>query len=289
MGIYKSKQGKQSSLQLYDKQLQKLGIPFYDSYLTTSFGKTHVVETGNLSKKPLLVFHGGNSTTAYNLLLVRFLLDDFHIYAVDTIGHPGKSDEVTLSPNNYDYGLWASEVISQLGFAKMCCFGGSFGGGILAKLMCVAPEKVEKAVLLVPAGIGNAFPVSSVRMMLPLIKYNLTKQGKYVKATALYMAIRDEVLDADSLMIIKDSFDNVKIKVGMPSNVSAERISKCTAPTLVMAGEMDCLFPAYKVLPRAKKIIPNCKVHMLKGCGHMHILSEREQKRIISFLLQDEF
>lgn len=102
--------------------------------MDTSFGKTHLIETGNQGGPPLLVFHGGNAKAACNLLACGFLLDKFHIYAVDTIGHPGKSAETTLSPNNYDYGKWASEVISGLGFQKMRCFGGSFGAGILAKL-----------------------------------------------------------------------------------------------------------------------------------------------------------
>lgn len=62
-----------------------------DIYIDTSFGKTHLIETGNFYGKPLLVFHGGNVTTAYNLKYCDFLLKEFYIYAVDTIGHPGKS------------------------------------------------------------------------------------------------------------------------------------------------------------------------------------------------------
>lgn len=104
MGIYKSETGKEKSLQLYDKQIKKLDSEYNDIYVGTSFGKTHLIEIGNKNGKPLLVFHGGNSTTSYNLLAFRFLLNDFHIYAVDTIGHPGKSDEVCLSARNYDYG-----------------------------------------------------------------------------------------------------------------------------------------------------------------------------------------
>ena len=266
---------------------QKLDYPFNDIYVQTSFGRTHLVETGNLYGTPLLVFHGGNSTTAYNLLKCRFLLEEFHIYAVDTIGHPGKSDEVGLSPNNYDYGKWAGEVISSLGYRRIRCIGGSFGGGILAKLMCTCPEKVHKAVLVVPAGIGNALPVSSAKMMMPLIAYRMTKKEKYLKKTALYMALREEVLDEDTLDIVKDSFDHVNTKIGMPSNVSKELMHKCKAPALVMAGEKDCLFPAKKVLPRAKRIIPDCKIHMLKGQGHMHSLTEREEKIIVDFLKEN--
>lgn len=136
--------------------MERLSVPYQDLYIDTSFGKTHLIETGNLNGEPLLVFHGGNATTAYNLLACDFLLNDFHIYAVDTIGHPGKSAEVSLSPRNYDYGKWGSEIISALNYKKLSCFAGSFGASILAKTMCVAPEKIKKSVLYVPSGIKNA-------------------------------------------------------------------------------------------------------------------------------------
>lgn len=284
MNVYKSKEGKFKSLALYDKQLLKLNIPFSDIYVETSFGKTHIVETGNRMGKPLLVFHGGNSTTAYNLLMCRFLMNDFNVYAADTIGHPGKSDEVCLSHRGYDYGKWASEVIEQIGYDKISCFGGSFGGSILAKLMCTAPEKIEKAVLLVPAGISNAIPISTLAMMVPLLQYRITKQKKYLIKTALYMALNERVLDEDTLNILKDSFDHVKTKAGMPTNIEAKKLQKYHSPTLVIACEKDCLFPAKKVLYRAKQIIPNCTTVELKGRGHIHILPQTEKIEIIEFL-----
>ncbi|OXS73016.1 alpha/beta hydrolase [Lysinibacillus sp. KCTC 33748] len=284
MGIYKTQFGREMSLKLYDNQLKKLEYSYKDVFVHTRFGRTHIIEIGNLSGEPLLVFHGGNSTTAYNLLMYRFLLKDFHIYAVDIIGHPGKSDEVNLSPRNDDYGKWANDVITALGFDKIACFGVSFGGGVLAKLMCTAPEKIKKSVLIVPSGINNAFPISTLKMMIPLLKYKLTKKEKYIKKTALFMAIREEVLDKDTLDMVRDSFDHVKTKVGMPSNVSEQLMQRCKAPTLIMAAEKDCLFPAKKVLSRAKRIIPNNTAHMLKGCGHMHMMPDLEKKMIVDFL-----
>lgn len=284
MSIYKSENGKKASWNLYDQQLAKLQLPYTDIYISTSFGSTHVVELGNKNGKALLLFHGGNSTTAYNLLMCRFLLKDFHVYAVDTIGHPGKSAEVSLSPRGYAYGQWASEVIDGLGFASMLCFGGSFGGGILAKLLCVAPQKVKKAVLIVPAGIANAIPISSMKMMVPLLAYRITHKQKYLIKTALYMALHEEVLDEDTLAIVKDSFDHVKTKVGMPTNIDAQRVKAYSSDTLVIAGEKDCLFPARKVIPRAKAIFAHCKTHLLKDSGHMHILPPEVQAMIVEFL-----
>lgn len=284
MGIYKSKEGQRKSIELYDKQLSKLGFSFLDLYVETSFGNTHIVETGNSDGTPLLIFHGGNSTSAYNLLMFSFLLKDFHVYAVDTIGHPGKSDEVCLSHRGYDYGKWASEVIEKIGYEKISCLGCSFGGGILSKLICVAPKMVGKAVLIVPAGINNALPISSIKMMIPLLQYRITKKEKYLIKTALHMALREDVLDEHTLDIVKDSFDNVKTKVGMPTNIEAQKLSGYNSPTLVIASEKDCLFPAEKVLSRAKQIISNCRTYELKESGHMHILPQNIKNIIIDFL-----
>ncbi|MEG0238830.1 alpha/beta fold hydrolase [Anaerorhabdus sp.] len=282
--IYKTTGSKNAALELYNAQLTKLGYPYKDIFVNTSFGETHLIETGNLSGKPLLVFHGGNSTTSYNLLACQFLLSDFRIYAVDIIGLPGKSAEICLSPNGYSYGKWANEVVSRLGFEKIRCFGGSFGGGVLAKFMCVAPNKIEKSVLVVPSGINNAFPIGSIKMTIPLLKYLCTKNDIYIKQTALFMSITEDVLDTDTLDTVKNSFDHVKTKAGMPSNVSAKLMRQCHAPTLVMASEKDCLFPAKKVLKRAKTIIPNAVTYELKNRGHMHLLTEEEKTMIIEFL-----
>lgn len=171
-----------------------------------------------------------------------------------------------------------------MGYDKIPCFGGSFGGGVLAKLICIAPEKVEKAVFVVPAGINNALPISSIKMMIPLLQYRLTKREKYLTRTALHMALDKTVLNEDTLDIIKDSFDNVKTKVGMPTNIQEKRLSGYNAPTLVIAAEKDCLFPAKKVLPRAKRIFINCRTYELKGSGHIHVLPQNIKNVIVDFL-----
>ncbi|MCI8522782.1 MAG: alpha/beta hydrolase [Lachnospiraceae bacterium] len=285
MSIYRSQLSKSLVINLYNAQIAKLDIPYQDIFVETSFGRTHVVEIGNPEGKPLLVFHGGNSTTAYNLLESRFLLEKFHVYAVDIIGHPGKSAENILMPFGYHYGRWAGEVISALGYEKICCLGSSFGGGVLTKLMCIAPSKVERAVLLVPAGINNAFPADTAKMIVPLAKYYLTKDEKYMKETAMYMALSEKALKKDFMAVIKNTLDNVKIHPFMPSNVEMARLHKCKAPALVMAAEYDCLFPARKVLPKAKKVLPNCKIHMLKGRGHIPVLRKREKQIIVDFLM----
>ena len=284
MSIYKSEKGKSEILNLYDNQLNRLGILYKDKWISTSFGQTHLVETGNFDGIPLLVFHGGNATTAYNLLTCDFLFKDFHIYAVDSIGHPGKSAEVSLSHINYDYGKWVSDVIDGLGFTKIACFGGSFGAGIIAKAMCVVPEKIDIAVLYVPSGIKNAPSVKNMRMMMPMIMYWITQKDKWLKKCMLPMAVKEENITDDIYETAKLSINYSKIKSGMPSNISKKLIKNYVAPTLVLAAEKDCLFPGKGVLQQSKKIFRNVKTYLLKERGHMSFLTDSEKLMICDFL-----
>lgn len=283
--IYKTPSGRRKIFELYDSQISRLNLPYKDIFVQTSFGKTHIIETGVLTAEPLLLFHGGNATTAYNLLSADFLLKNFHVYAVDTIGHPGKSAETCLSSSNYDYGKWTGEVIIGLGYESMCLFGGSFGGGIIAKTMCAVPDLIKRAVLYIPAGINNAPRIKIINMMFPMIMYWITGKDSWLKKCILPMAISEDNISDDIYQTAKLSIDYAKVKTAMPSDVDESLMKKCKAPTLVMAAEKDCLFPGQAVISRAQKIIPNCKTYMLNDRSHIHNLTEDEKEMIVDFLL----
>ncbi len=286
--IYKTKQGEKIVKELYDRQVQSLEIEYKDVFVETRFGKTHILKVGNPDAAPILLFHGGNSTAAYSLKQNLHLMNDYLIYAVDTIGHPGKSDQKILSSNTLEYGEWASDVIDSLGFEKIICIGESFGGGILAKLMCVSPEKISKAILLVPAGIYNAPKLKLVFSMgIPMLIYIMTKKENWFEKAFLPMTTKGEPIDKDSLDMIRTSFHHVKVNPNMPSAIKKEDIKNYNAPTLLLAGEKDVLFPGKNVIERAKKIIPNVETHLLKDCGHLYFSSD-ERKLYIKKLI-DEF
>lgn len=283
--IYRNEQSKKAVWKLYDRQMENLDVPYTDLYIDTSFGRTHLIECGNLTGKPLLVFHGGNVTTAYNLKYCGFLLKDFHIYAVDTIGHPGKSAEVSLSPRNQDYGKWAVDVIKGLGVDRIACFGGSFGAGILVKAMCVAPELIERSVLLVPSAIKNAPTYKSINMAFPMLMYALTHKEKWFVRCILPMAITESNITEDILTTARSSIDHAKIKSVMPQNESCRNLCNYQNPVLVMAAEKDCLFPAKDVLLKAKKVWRQSERYLLKDRGHINELTNEEKRMIIDFLI----
>ncbi|OEF97163.1 alpha/beta fold hydrolase [Desulfuribacillus alkaliarsenatis] len=287
--IYKTKHGENIVKDLYNQQVESLGVGYEDIFVETRFGKTHILKVGNPDATPILLFHGGNSTAAYSLKQNLHLIEDFLVYAPDTIGHPGKSDQKVLSSNTLEYGEWASDVIDSLGFEKIICIGESFGGGIVAKLMCVSPEKISKAILLVPAGIYNASKSKLIFSMgIPMMMYIVTKKEKWFEKAFLPMTTHGEAIDKDTLEMIRTSFHYVKVNPNMPSNIKKEDIKNYQAPTLLLAGEKDVLFPGEKVINRAKEIMPNLETHLLQECGHLYFSSDKRKqyiKRIINDFL----
>lgn len=289
--VYKNAKSERIMLDLYDKQVSRLNIEFEDIYVNTRFGQTHLIKTGNPNGKPILLFHGGNSTTPYYLRDFLCFRNEYLIYAADTMGHPGKSAQNVLSHKSLEYGEWASDVVDGLGYEQVICIGGSYGGGILAKLMCVAPQKILKAILLVPSGISNASTVSIIfRMGIPMILYIITQKEKWLKKAILPMAINEEEIDESTFEMVECAFNNANVKAGMPSNIKMVDMKNYVAPTLLITGEKDVIFPGEKVISRAKTIIPNLKTHLMKGNGHMCVLSSEKHKhilkRIADFLIE---
>ena len=204
------------------------------------------------------------------------------------VGHPGKSAETSLPAKGYDYGRWVGEVIDGLNFDRISLFGGSFGAGVIAKTMCVCPDRIKRVVLYVPSGIKNALAINSASMMLPMIAYWVTGKDKWLKKCMLPMAITEDNITDDIYETAKLSIDYIKVKTGMPSDVDEKLMKRCYAPTLVMAAEKDCLFPGKGVIERAKRIIPNCTAYLLEGRGHMNFLTDEEKKMIVGFLRESE-
>ena len=286
--VYKNKQGEIALMKLYDKQLKALNVIHEDIFADTRFGQAHAIKVGNPNGKPLLLFHGGNSTTPYCLAIFKALFSHFCIYAIDTVGHPGKSSQTIVSHKLMEYGQWASDVITSLGSQKMYCMGCSYGGGILVKLMCVAPKKIEKAILIVPSGIANVSTINvMIKMGIPMIFYILTKKESRLKKAILPMAIDEKNIDDASLEMVKYSFEHVVVKADMPSNAKAEELQKYTAPTLLIAAENDCMFPGKKVIEKANNMIPNLKTYLLKSQGHMCVLPAEVMDMIEKLINED--
>ena len=131
-------------------------------------------------------------------------------------------------------------------------------------------------------------PTSGLDPLMQNVFFELIQEYVDEGATCMLpMAVMEENITEDIYETAKLSINHSKVKTGMPSDVSEQYMKKYKAPTLVMAAEKDCLFPAKGVTPRAERIIENCTTYLLEGRGHMSNLTEEEKQMIVDFLKQD--
>lgn len=89
--IYNSPEGEAQILDLYDSLQRSLGVAIGERPVNTTFGVTHLLPSGPEQGPPVLVTHGGNSSTPQGLrgLIPLLRQGRYGIYAPETIGHAG--------------------------------------------------------------------------------------------------------------------------------------------------------------------------------------------------------
>lgn len=288
--IYNSAEGRSQILAAYDRANAELGVPLDERMFETRFGSTHVLVLGPPDGPPMVHFHGGNAFNADTLAWYLPLAQTHRIYAPDTVGHPGKSAETRLSSKDLSYGEWAADVLDQLALERTAALGSSFGAGILLRLLAVAPERITKAVLVVPSGVVNppVWPMLS-RLVWPFLRYKL-RPGRERARQLLQPLFADVPVDDVQLDRSDLVFRHYRPIRAMPRPATEAELARFTAPTLVLAGELDILFPARLVLPRVRKIIKGLvAVEQLDGSAHFPGVETRQHilARVKAFLEGD--
>ena len=285
--IYKSPEGEARILELYNRFQQSLGLAFGEHMVSTRFGETHVLVTGPEQGPPVVVTHGGNSIAPQGLrgLLPLLLQGHYRVYAPDTLGHPGKSAQVRLSPRDQSYGQWLDDLLDGLGLHSVAFIGGSFGAGIVLRLAAFAPERITRMALFVPSGIV-AVPLASMlfSITLPYLLYLLFPSPRRLRRAVRWMG---SDIDDDLLQLIGAVFQHVRVEAEMPRPATKAELAGFTAPTCVIAAERDLMFPGGAVTERAREIFSNLAVvECLKGATHLSTQSDVDHvnQRIGEFL-----
>ncbi len=245
--------------------------------IQTSLGQTHVYEiNAHQSSWPSLVIFPGFRTSSLfwdfdnNL---RELRKSHRIFLVETNGQPCLSDPQTPDIHSNDYGIWAAEVIRGLGLTSASVAGASFGGLVIMKLAIVAPELVQKIILLNP-GCLQPFSLTFRNLyynMLPIFFPSRKNILKFLD-TAVFCKPHHALSDAaEKLIVDYEHFALTRFvdKSQKPYQMSSSDLSKVNSEVYLIEGDKDLLFPFEKSIAYARKHIKNLKeVFVLKNTGH---------------------
>ena len=284
--VYKSADGEKKIHSFYNKVLADLAISYGEQYIETSFGKTHMLIVGSLDKPPIFTVHGGNGISPLNIKLFLPLLKHFCIYAPDVIGFPGKSEPARMNPKDDSYGLWLKEILDKLNVDKIPFVVSSYSSAMLLILAKVSPEKISKAVLLVPSGIAHGSILSIVRkQMLPFMTYSIKATDTRLKKAFEPMLTEEDAIWYDFFHIMLTDY---KMEMRAPREFSAKEMENLKAPLFIIASNEDIFFPANRVFTKADKIFKNIKIKKTITGKHLPASSTMNTlcDEITSFLLE---
>jgi pimeloyl-ACP methyl ester carboxylesterase len=307
--LYKTPQGYAEYFKWYDATLAALNLPYQSHMIDTLHGRTHVLELGDRSKPPMIMLQGfGASAPLWKKQFADFARD-YHLFAFDIPGHPGKSEPRVLSLLDTSYIDWLTQATDAVGVARAPVVGVCLGGWIAMQYAAKKPERVDKLVLLSPVGLApfKIFVRSGIPLVLNfgrerddagrrLLRMAFTPPGSGLQfdrdvAKALMIVIKHYDIAAiagidgarPTLQDFSKGFRTLGKFVRAEPDTTLRRIS---APTLLLVGEHEAIYNPYAALRRARRTIPNLDAEIVAGTGHATIYDKPEvvNPRVLAFL-----
>jgi pimeloyl-ACP methyl ester carboxylesterase len=168
--------------------------------------------------------------------------------------------------------------------------GASFGGWLTLNYAIGAPERVNKIVLLSPA--GGFHPLVKqfyVRMLNTLFRRRFAMDS-FVRWTAYEENLRDPSTRLIMYCIADQMYLGTRyfrMQAGVPPGVySDEELRGIQVPTLLLIGQQEVLYDPEGALERARKLIPNFEGELVPQASHEMTISQHEivDRRILKFL-----
>jgi pimeloyl-ACP methyl ester carboxylesterase len=261
--IYKSVEGQQAIMNFYDSLLARWPVPHQILNISTRHGNTFVVASGDGAAPPLVLLHGSSTNSAMWAGDVVEYSRHFRVYAVDTLGEPGKSAPNRLSLKSAAYAEWLADLFAVLNINRAVVIGCSQGGWIALRFSTCHPDRVEKLVLLTPGG------VTSVRLSTVLRLVAVSLFGRWGMESIKRMVYRDVVVPADVEEFATLIQNHYKPRTDPQPLFSDEELARLTMPTLLIAGAKDCFYVSEKTAARLQQWLPRFKATIFPEAGHV--------------------
>ncbi|GIJ51974.1 2,6-dioxo-6-phenylhexa-3-enoate hydrolase [Virgisporangium aliadipatigenens] len=226
---------------------------------------------------PVLLIHGsgpGVSAWANWRTVLPALSSRFRVVAPDIVGFG-----YTQRPpdGRYDPEVWAAHLLGfldALDISRVSIVGNSFGGALAMRLAAVAPDRVDRLVLM--GSVGVRFPITdgleavwgfepsleSMRGLLDVFTYDTERLADGLAEMRLAAAMRPGVHESYAAM-----FPAPRQRVLDALAVAEDDIAALRHRTLLVHGRDDNVIPL-DVSFRLLHLIENSELHVFARCGH---------------------
>lgn len=246
MKVYKSELWKDKITTSYDKLIKAWGTSVEELDVPSRYGTSHVIVFGKTDGEPLVLFHGvGDNSALMWIYNAAELAKHFRLYAIDTIGGPGKSIPNKNYNKNFDDAIWIDEILDYFKLNSVNIAGVSNGGYLVQYYTLMRPQRVKKAMILassVPTSGGKSLMKIMLKVFLPEALFP-TRKNIISLLTKLsgknYSVFTENPLIIEHYTWLLRGFNNMAMGNHKIIAFRDEQIEMIKEKCLYLMGEMD--------------------------------------------------
>jgi pimeloyl-ACP methyl ester carboxylesterase len=292
INLFKTSKGQAQYFAAYDAALELWPVKHESRFVTTPYGQTHVISCGPEDAFPLVLLHAGQASSTMWFPNIAKLSTKFHVLALDTPGEPGKSVPTRHNATRRDCADWLKGVMDELGISRAHVMGLSRGGWLALNLALVAPDRLERIVLLSPAAVFVALNSFFTAVAQAVMRVPTRFVAKFALKSWVSRGFKVNNVFAEQFMIGLQNW-NWAVNTGgysgvMPCTFSDEELRQISKTILLLIGDHDRLNPP-KALERARRMITQLESEIIPNAGHFLNMEqpERINARILKFLAEN--
>lgn len=251
--------------------------------------RIRAVEAGRGKGPTILLIHGFIVTHAEWDDVIDELAERFHVIAPDL---PGFGDSSKPSPSKYAYSIEAfaesmADLVAAFGVGRVHVVGHSMGGAVALTLAAQHPELVQRLVVVDPLSYAVPMSFRAKLPFYPVIGPFIFKQ--LYGRTMFRSYFRDEVfprgapINLPRIDSFYDKFNSpaaresayATLRAVLDTRTLVARLGRVRAPTLVVWGRDDKLFPCANASRLARELT-DARLEVME-CGHSPAEERPEQ------------
>ena len=293
MKVYKNVKAGEQILNTYDKLLDMWNVDKEEKDIATSFGTTHVIACGDEANPPLVLFHGvGDDSALMWLYNAKELAHYFKLFAVDTIGGPGKSIPNQYYNAAFDDANWIDEVLAGLKLGKIYLAGVSHGAYLTQYYGLHRPERVIKMVCMagtVPVGDSNTMK-TMLKIFLPEALF--PSKSNTIKLLRKLCGRNSSVFTDNPTVMehyraLLKGFNNMSMRYHKIERFNEEQVGVIRGKALYLMGDED---PFARLGGKELLIRYKMNAHFFPDVGHgiNHEIADKINQTLIKMIVRDE-
>ncbi|MEG7336328.1 alpha/beta fold hydrolase [Bacillus sp. 0102A] len=275
-----------SFYQAYDQSLSLWPIESEAFYVSTRFGKTHIIASGPKDAPSLVLLHRGLFSSLMWYPNIAAWSSQYRTYAVDIIGDKNKSIPSAALDTRADCAEWLKDVLDSLELETAHLAGLSLGGSHIVNFLLQAPERVERAVVMSPAEAFISFHPDVYKFAAGLTGARGAEAYiEWITASRydLHPALQRQIVAGVEWQGEQRSLKPTEN--GFPYVFTDRELRSIAVPMLLMFGEHEVMYHQQMALERASILVPGIQAEIVKNAGHLLPLEQPEyvNQRVLSF------